>query len=156
MLLSESSDALCGCGNRGDLEGMLGGRNFGKHLGKPLARIFADASAGDAAALQVVHDAARWFGRALYNLVTILDCEAIFVGGSVWRNNEALLSPLVRQEIAQRFPALTRGVSVQGATLGELVTDMGAFALVAPQHWIDDWRQRRPWSSLASVTALSA
>ncbi len=156
MLLSETSDALCGCGNRGDLEGMLGGRNFGKHLGKPLAQIFVDASAGDADALPVIHDAARWFGRALYNLVTILDCEAIFVGGSVWHHNEALLLPLVRQEIAQRFPALTRGVSVQGATLGELVTDIGAFALVAPQHWIDDWRQRRPWSSLASVTALSA
>lgn len=148
MLLSDTSDALCGCGNRGDLEGMIGGRNFGKHLGKPLGDIFDDARRGDAAAVALVQEAARWFGRALYNLTAILDTEAIFVGGSVWRHNEDLLAPLVRQEIDGRFPALTRGVSVQGATLGELVTDMGAFALVMPAEWIADWRVRRPWERL--------
>ncbi len=151
MLLSDTSDALCGCGNRGDLEGMIGGRNFGKHLGKPLEQIFMDASHGDASALLVVQEAARWFGRALYNLVAILDTEAIYIGGSVWRHNEALLAPLATQEIGSRLPALTRGVSVQGAALGELVTDMGAFALVVPEPWIADWRLRRPWEALGSV-----
>jgi glucokinase len=151
MLLSDTSESLCGCGNRGDLEGMIGGRNFGKHLGKPLEAIFGDAQLGDAAALTAVGEAARWFGRALYNLTAILDTEAIFVGGSVWRHNEALLAPLVRQEIEQRFPALTRGVSVQGATLGELVTDIGAFALAIPAEWIINWRSHRPWEALPTV-----
>ena len=150
MLLSDTSEALCGCGNRGDLEAMLGGRNFGKQLGEPLEVIFSDAQHGDTDALQVVQEAARWFGRALYNLTTILDTEAIFVGGSVWRHNEALLAPLVQQEITNRFPALTRGVTVQGATLGELVTDMGAFALVLPTMWVSDWRARRTWETLRS------
>lgn len=151
MLLSDTADALCGCGNRGDLEGMIGGRNFGKHLGKPLAAIFDDARQGDATAVALVQEAARWFGRALYNLTAILDTEAIFVGGSVWRHNADLLAPLVRQEIGSRFPALTRGVTVDGATLGELVTDMGAFALVMPGEWMGDWRGRRPWEMLVSV-----
>jgi glucokinase len=151
MLLSETSDALCGCGNRGDLEGMIGGRNVGKHLGKPLEVIFRDAQGGDAAALDVVKDAARWFGRALYNLTTILDTEAIFIGGSVWRHNEALLAPLVQREIDDRFPALTRDVTVQSTTLGELVTDLGAFSLVMPADWIADWRAQRPWETLRSV-----
>lgn len=151
MLLSENSDALCGCGNRGDLEGMIGGRNFGKHLNKPLAHIFDDARRGEPEALALVQQAASWFGRALYNLTAILDTQAIFVGGSVWRHNESLLAPLVRHEIDSRFPALTHGVTVQGATLGELVTDIGAFALVMPQDWMTDWRARRPWETLASV-----
>ena len=151
MLLSETSEALCGCGNRGDLEGMVGGRNFGKHLGKPLEVIFSDAQRGNTSALDAVHDAARWFGRALYNLTTILDTEAIFVGGSVWRHNETLLAPLVQREIADRFPALTHSVTVQSTMLGELVTDMGAFALVMPADWIADWRAHRPWATLRSV-----
>jgi glucokinase len=151
MLMSDSLTALCGCGNLGDLEGMIGGRNFGKHLGRPLETIFHDAQRGDAAALNVVQEAARWFGRALYNLTTILDIETIFVGGSVWRLNEALLTPLVQKEITDRFPALTRGVTVQSTTLGELVTDMGAFALVMPANGIADWRVRRPWEALRSV-----
>lgn len=156
MLLSETSEALCGCGNRGDLEGMIGGRNFGKHLGKPLEVIFSDAQLGDAAALDAVQEAARWFGRALYNLTTILDTEAIFIGGSVWRHNEALLAPLVRKEIDTRFPALTRGVSVQSTTLGELVTDLGAFSLAMPPAWIADWRFRCPWQALSSVHLTDA
>ncbi len=151
MLLSDSADALCGCGNRGDLEGLIGGRNFGKQLGQPLADIFEDARSGLPDAQALVHDAARWFGRALYNLVTILDIEAIYVGGSVWRHNADLLAPLVRAEIDSRFPALTHGVTVQDATLGELVTDMGAFALVLPPHRITDWHRRRPWEALVSV-----
>lgn len=154
MLLSDTSDALCGCGNRGDLEGMVGGRNVGKHLGKPLGEIFDDARRGDAAALEAVRDAARWFGRGLYNLTTILDTEAIFVGGSVWRHNDDLLAPLVRQEIEGRFPALTRGVSVQGATLGELVTDMGALALVMEDAWIPVWRAGRVWEGVRTVEVV--
>jgi len=151
MLLSETSQALCGCGNRGDLEGMVGGRNFGKHLGQPLEVIFRDAQGGDASALGAVQEAARWFGRALYNLTSILDTEAIFVGGSVWRHNETLLAPLVQREIDSRFPALTHGVTVQSTKLGELVTDLGAFALVMPADWIANWRAHRPWETLQSV-----
>ncbi len=156
MLMTESTDALCGCGNRGDLEAMIGGRNFGKHLGKPLPDIFGDARRGDPAALEVVQQAARWFGRGLYNLVAILDTEAIFIGGSVWQHNQDLLAPIVRHEIDSRFPALTRGVSVQGTTLGELVTDIGAFALVMPAGWMADWQVRRPWESTRSATAPNA
>ena len=156
MLMSDTSEALCGCGNRGDLEGMVGGRNFGKHLGKPLEEIFRNAEGGDAAALHAVQEAARWFGRALYNLTTILDTEAIFIGGSVWRHNEAMLTPLVHKEIEDRFTALTRGVTVQGSALGELVTDMGAFARVVPPPWITGWRERRPWQALQSVQVADA
>ncbi len=156
MSMSDTSEALCGCGNRGDLEGMVGGRNFGKHLGKPLEDIFRDAEGGDAAALHAVQEAARWFGRGLYNLTAILDTEAIFIGGSVWRHNEAMLTPLVRKEIEDRFTALTRGVTVQGSTLGELVTDMGAFALIMPPPWVTGWRERRPWQALQSVQLADA
>jgi glucokinase len=156
MLMSDTSEALCGCGNRGDLEGMVGGRNFGKHLGKPLEEIFRDAEGGDAAALHAVQEAARWFGRALYNLTTILDTEAIFIGGSVWRHNEAVLTPLVRKEIEDRFTALTRGVTLQGSALGELVTDMGAFAMIMPPPWVLGWSERRPWQALRSVQVANA
>jgi glucokinase len=151
MLLTNDEAARCGCGNQGDLEGLLGGRNFEKRLGKPLAAIFSAARAGDAEALNTVAYAAQWFGRALYNLVSILDTEAIFVGGSVWRHNEDLLAPLVQQEISTRFEALTAGVQVQGAVLGELVTDLGAFALVMPQPWIEGWRTKKPWTTLESI-----
>jgi hypothetical protein len=87
-------------------------------------------------------------------LVSILDTEAILVGGSVWRHNEDLLAPLVQQEISTRFEPLTAGVRVQGAVLGELVTDLGAFSLVMPQPWIEGWRSRQPWITLESKSLV--
>jgi hypothetical protein len=57
----------------------------------------------------------------------------------------------VQQEISARFTALTNGVKVRGAALGELVTDLGAFALVMPPEWADDWRSRKPWLQLETV-----
>ncbi len=151
MLMSELSDALCGCGNRGDLEGMIAGRNLGNRVGRPLAEVFDAARAGDGAALDIVHDAARTFGRALYNLTAILDTGCILVGGSVWRQNQDLLQPLVQAQVSSRYPALTREVMVQGAALDELVTDIGALSMVMPEDWFAPWRARRPWETLASV-----
>lgn len=151
MLMSELSDALCGCGNRGDLEGMIAGRNLGNRVGQPLAEIFGAARSGDSKALDIVRDAARIFGRALYNLTAILDTRCILVGGSVWRQNQDLLQPLVQAQVSSRYPVLTQGVTVRGAALDELVTDIGALAMVMPSDWLDDWRARRPWESLASV-----
>ncbi len=152
MLMSEVSDALCGCGNRGDLEGMVAGRNLGNRVGRPLAEVFGAARAGDGEALTIVHDAARIFGRALYNLTAILDTRIILIGGSVWRQNQDLLQPLVQAQVSSRYPVLTQGVSVQSAALDELVTDIGALAMVMPGAWFDDWRLRRPWEQLSSIT----
>ena len=152
MLMSELSEALCGCGNRGDLEGMIAGRNLGNRVGRPLAEVFSAARAGNDEALDIVHDAARIFGRALYNLTAILDTRCILVGGSVWRQNQDLLQPLVQAQVSSRYPVLTQGVTVQGAALDELVTDMGALAMVMPETWLGHWRSRRPWESLVSLT----
>ena len=151
MLLSDSSDALCGCGNRGDLEALIAGRNLGKRLGQSLPQVFSAAQAGDAEALSIIAEAARWFGRGLYNLVTTLDTQCLLVGGSVWRNNANLLAPLVEAEISSRFPALTQGVLLQSALLDDLVTDLGALAMVMPEAWRDDWRQRKPWENIQTV-----
>lgn len=150
MLMSAISEAICGCGNVGDLESLVGGRNLGLRLGKSLDTIFSSAQSGDETALAIVREAAQWFGRGLYNLIVTLDTECVLVGGSVWRENEVLLSPLVHAEIGGRFPALTKGVDIQSAFLGELVTDVGALAAVMPQTWIADWRLRKPWEVLQS------
>lgn len=148
MLLSESEDALCGCGNRGDLEALISGRNLGKRLGQPAVEIFTAAQAGEADALAIVKAAARWLGRGLYNLTATLDTQCFLLGGSVWRHHSGLLAPLLEAEITTRFAPLTQGVTVRGAALDELVTDIGAFALVMPDTWMDEWRAQKPWTRL--------
>ncbi|MDQ9171959.1 ROK family protein [Oxalobacteraceae bacterium R-40] len=151
MLMSEVSDALCGCGNRGDLEALISGRNLGNRLAKPTADLFRAARAGDTAALAVAQEAAQWFGRGLYNLVAALDLRTFVVGGSVWHHHGDWLKPYVQKEICSHMPALTEGVTIMPAALGALVADMGAFSLVMPPDWIANWRQSKPWHALENL-----
>lgn len=150
MLMSEQSDALCGCGNRGDLEALISGRNIGSGLGRSAPELFAAARDGDAASRAIALDAARWFGRGLYNVAVALDTRAFVVGGSVWTHHGDWLMPVVLQEIRSRLPALTQDVSLVPAALGNLVADVGAFSHVMPDEWIADWRATQPWAKLAA------
>jgi glucokinase len=151
MLLNEQSDMLCGCGNRGDVEAMVSGRNLGKHVGRSTSEVFSAAHAGEPAALETTFQAARSFGRALYNIAVTLDTRVFIIGGSIWTHHGQWLAPIVEQEIAARLPALTQGVSIVPADLGELVTDIGALAMVMPTDWIPGWRGERPWRGLTGT-----
>lgn len=149
ILMSEEDDALCGCGNRGDLEALVSGRNLGNRLGMPASALFQAARDGDPNANEIAMRAAERFGRALYNVTAILDTRVFVIGGSVWQHHGDWLAPVVHQEIASRFPALTAGVKLLPAALGPLVTDIGALALVIPLEWIPEWRRSAPWQKLA-------
>lgn len=149
MMISEREDALCGCGNRGDVEGLISGRNVANRLNMTMAELFGAARAGNPAANQAAQEAAQWLGRALYNVAAILDTRVFAVGGSIWVHHGDWLAPAVRNEIASRLPALTNGVLVVPAALGGVVADIGAMALVIPESWVSAWRSSAPWQRLA-------
>lgn len=150
MLMSEQQDAECGCGNRGDLEALISGRNVGNRLHRAPADLFRAARDGDAEAREAALQAAQWFGRALYNLTATLDTSTFVIGGSIWNHHGEWLAPLVRQEIETRLPALTAGVAIVPAALGTLVADIGALTLVISDDWIARWRSSAPWQKLGA------
>ncbi|MDB5772964.1 MAG: hypothetical protein JWM42_3338 [Burkholderia sp.] len=145
MLMDRQSVAECGCGNLGDLEGMISGRNVGAGRGMSAVEIFTAARSGDAAAQAIAVEAAQLFGRALYNLTATLDVRTFVIGGSVWIHHGDWLLPYVRKEIESRLPALTEGVSIVPAGLEGLVADVGALSHVMPVEWIPEWRKTQPW-----------
>jgi glucokinase len=149
MLMSEQSDALCGCGNRGDLEALISGRGLGLRFSKAVPDLFAAARSGEPAARAALAEAAQYFGRALYNLTAILDMRVFVIGGSIWNNHGEWLLPLVQPELERRLPALTQGVSIVPAALGSLVADVGALSLVMPPDWMPQWQASQPWELLA-------
>lgn len=148
MLMSEVAEAQCGCGNIGDLEALISGRNLARRLGRSTADVFNAARAGNASAYEVAINAAQWLGRGLYNVVATLDLRQIVIGGSVWEHHGDWLAPIVQQEIHSHLPALTEGVQLKRAGLGNLVADIGALSLVLPASWKEDWRARQPWGGL--------
>lgn len=155
MLMDIHSNAICGCGNRGDLEAMISGRNINSQYGISSPDLFAAALAGNTAAREVAVLTAQWFGRALYNLAVSLDTSTFAIGGSVWNNHAHWLAPIVQNEITSRMPALTEGVTIVPAALGAVTTDVGALSLVMQQDWIARWQITTPWTKLAAISAHS-
>ena len=132
--VSTDHSALCGCGNVGDVEALVAGnalpRRFA-HLGYGSASSLFDACAkGEPQALSLVDDLCHIMGRMLFNLIALTDLARISVGGSVFWHNQALLLPLLRQHALGHLPALTQGVEIVPAGLGERVGDFAALALV--------------------------
>lgn len=129
MFVSDNSDALCGCGNIGDLEGLVAGNAIERRFGQDAASLFIACRAGNTPAVSQIHAISRDMGRALYNLIVTLDLERISLGGSVFWHNQDILLPLLQKEIAGKLPSLTAGCELVPAGLGLAVGDLGAMAL---------------------------
>lgn len=134
MFVSDNSDALCGCGNVGDVEGLVAGnampRRFGAQGYTDAATLLIAAKTGDACATALVDDLCRVMGRTLYNLVVTLDLQRISIGGSVFWHHREFLLPKLQAHIRGKLPALTDGFELVPAGLGEKVGAYGALALV--------------------------
>jgi len=134
MFVNDNLDALCGCGNIGDVEGQVAGnavaRRFATHGYADAAALLAAARGGDAPALVIVDALCLVMGRMLYNLVVTLDLQGISMGGSVFTHHHDFLLPRLRGVIDGKLPALTQGFALIGAGLGERVGDYAALALI--------------------------
>ena len=135
LFVSDNSDALCGCGNVGDVEGLVAGnaivRRFQAQGYADAAALFKAAYDGNAQAVALIDDLCRVMGRMLYNMIATLDLQRISIGGSVYWHHRDYLLPRLRAELLGKLPALTDGCELVSAGLGERVGDFGALALVA-------------------------
>ena len=133
LFVSDNDEALCGCGNVGDVEALVAGNAIARrfvHVGyADAAALFAAYYAGDKAAGVIVDELCRVMGRALYNLIVTLDLQRISIGGSVFWHHRELLLPKLRSNVHGKLPALTDGCELVCAGLGAEVGDFGALAL---------------------------
>lgn len=133
--VSDNDDALCGCGSVGDVEALVAGnaipRRFGSLGYTDAAMLFVASGAGDARAAAIIDDLCRVMGRTLFNMIATLDLQRISIGGSVFWHHRDLLLPKVIGHVQGKLGALTHGVEIVPAGLGERVGDYAALALVA-------------------------
>lgn len=135
LFVSDNDDALCGCGQVGDVEGLIAGNAIARRFSAlgylDAATLFIAARAGDIRAVTIIDELCRVMGRTLYNMIITLDLQRISLGGSVFWHQRDYLLPRLQKFVHGRFPALTAGVELVPAGLGERVGDFAALALVA-------------------------
>ena len=130
MFVSDNDDALCGCGNVGDVEALVAGNAIGRRFGVDAASLLLRAEAGEGEALALMDDLCRVMGRALYNLIVTLDLQRISLGGSVFWHHREFLLPLLAGQIRGKLGALTDGCDLVAAGLEDRVGDYAALALL--------------------------
>lgn len=130
----EDDHALCGCGLMGDVEGLVAGnaipRRFGSQGYNDAGALFAAARSGNAEAIAIIDGLCKVMGRALFNVCAMLDVQRISIGGSVFWHNRDYLLPRLQAFMQGKLPALTTGLELVEAGLGEQVGDFAALALV--------------------------
>jgi len=129
MFVSDNDDALCGCGNIGDVEALVAGNAIARRFGTDAATLLQNAKAGDVQALALVMDLCRVMGRTLYNMIVTCDLQRISLGGSVFWHHRDYLLPLLTAEIRGKLPALTDGCELVPAGLQDRVGDYAALAV---------------------------
>ena len=134
LFVTDNMDALCGCGNVGDVEALIAGNAIARRFGPvgyaDSASLFEGERQGDERAAAIIDDLCRVMGRTLYNLIVTLDLQRISLGGSVFWHHQALLLPKLRAQIRGKLPSLTDGCELVPAGLGDRVGDLAALALV--------------------------
>jgi glucokinase len=130
MFVSDNDDALCGCGNVGDVEALTAGNAIARRFGADAASLMQSAKSGDAACDARVDDLCRVIGRMLYNLTATLDLQRVSLGGSVFWHHRGYLLPKLQREIKGKLPALTDGCELVAAGLEDRVGDYAALALL--------------------------
>ncbi|WP_295979915.1 ROK family protein [uncultured Variovorax sp.] len=130
FVVDDATGALCGCGNHGDVEALVGGNSIDHRFSQSAADLFSAAAAGEPKALETAEGLCRVFGRMLYNLVIILDLQRISLGGSVFWHHQEFILPRLQAQIDGRLLPLTRGVKLVPAGLGDKVGDYAALALL--------------------------
>ena len=134
LFVNNNADALCGCGNVGDVEGLIAGnaiaRRFASEGYANSTALFVAAYASDARAIAIIDGLCEVMGRLLYNLIATLDIQRISLGGSVYWHHRDYLLPRLQAYVKGKLPPLTDGCELVSAGLGERVGDFGALALV--------------------------
>lgn len=86
----DASGPQCHCGKRGCVETFIGEKALLSLAGRDVpataesvAKVFADAAAGDASAMSAVRSVATALGHTVAALVNVLDPERVLLGGSL-------------------------------------------------------------------------
>ncbi len=127
----------CGCGGKGHLEALIGGRYFPKLA----CALFEDLCNKSPAEIIKDERFRKVYLKYLYigtvNAINVYDPEAVVFGGSIALKNEDLIKEL-KEMIEKSDDLVTDLPEIKITSLGDEVVLYGAYALALdrPKHWI--------------------
>ena len=139
MPCSLAEAETCTCGRPRHLEAVAGGPQIARRYREATGRdeittalaVERRADAGDPVAARVYEEAAVALGRAVAQVVTVLDPEVVIVSGGLARSGDRWWTPL-RATVASELVDLVAGTELRPARLGTSAPIVGA----AHEAWL--------------------
>lgn len=125
MRVSESSDALCACGNRGCLSAVASvgamAASVSKAVGEEVSsrELIDRLVRGDATTVSIVREIAAMLGSAIADLVNFCNPARIVIGGEVTACTDDMLAQIRSVVYQQAQPLSTRNLSIMHTELGD-------------------------------------
>lgn len=135
----------CRCGNLGCMESYVGvpavietaaarlkdyPDSSLHHTGVDIDSIVAAAVTGDLLAVEVVHEAARYLGISISNLLNLVNPEMVVIGGDLIEAGEVFLGQVKTIAFRQAISKVIDETSIVTSKLGSNVIAVGAATLV--------------------------
>jgi glucokinase len=150
MRVVSQGGPLCGCGKRGCLEAFCSGPSIARRTQEALRQcpdsaileraghvdqataehLFAAARQGDALALHLVDETARYMGVGLANIIQVLNPEVIVLGTIATEQGDFFLARVRRVVRAESWPQISEVVQILPSPLGKQVGDYGAISVI--------------------------
>lgn len=146
----EENGQECSCGNVGCLETTTSTRAIIRSAREQAKRypdsILARASdltwdtlvsalnAGDPAACHVVHQAGRYLGVAIANLVATLNIHRIVIAGRVYQLGDGFINSALEEARCRTLPSMVADTQVRYTDLGNDIVILGCSAMVLKQE----------------------
>jgi len=157
LIIDSADDAiLCGCGQRGHLEAYCSATGVARRtLNLTMRRessirtkitpdtklsdipkiVYFEAESGDALALEIVDDTAKYLAIGIVSLLHTVDAACILLGGAMTFGGkksplgQRFLSQVIREVQSRAFPAIAKNVLIDFAILGADAGYIGAAGL---------------------------
>jgi glucokinase len=144
----------CKCGNYGCLEAYASGPSIAERAREALAgdtasalpamvggdlnrltaaTVYDAANAGDAIALEVVRETARFLGTGIANLLNIFNPDVVVIAGGVTQAGDSLFEPLTREVKRRAFKPAVDACRIVAGTLPGTAGVVGAVATFKEQ-----------------------
>jgi len=140
----------CRCGSRGCLDTVASGSAMARRAREEIKKgrssslseksngnlnfitgsmVVEEAKAGDAVALDVLQEAARWLGIAVATCVNLLGPDMIVIGGHIGRNaGKLLIEPMYEAARTYVFTVTMQSFQIKASALGQEAVACGAAA----------------------------
>ncbi len=131
----EPDGPLCGCGKRGCLEAVAGGRAVGRRaremgIAADTRELFARAAAGESPAAALVDRVAWELGLGISYMANLFNPRRVIIGGGMAEAGDQLFEPMRRYALELTMPGIRETYEIVPAALHEEAGVVGAAALL--------------------------